>query len=210
MEWILSVDILNVGSGNIQSVKNWIDTANISVRVVDQASDIKSSLLILPGVGSAGPYMKRLKKGKFDQAILKHVDKGGRLIGICLGFQIMSAYSEEDGGVEGLNLIDGHVERLQGNVSHNGWEPLYFRRNELAGQSFQRQENLSKKWVLDGRVFYNHEYGFVNAEEQSFSIPASKFLPKYSGLLVKDKIIGMQFHPEKSQRTGLELISMIL
>ena len=103
----MSVDILNVGSGNIQSVKNWIDKANISVRVVDQASDIKSSLLILPGVGSAGPYMKRLKKGKFDQAILKHVDKGGRLLGICLGFQIMSAYSEEDGGVEGFIAPNG-------------------------------------------------------------------------------------------------------
>ena len=210
MEKILSVDIVNVGSGNIQSVKNWIDKANVAVRVVDQASHIKSSLLILPGVGSAGPYMKRLKKGKFDKAILEHIDKGGRLIGICLGFQIMSAYSEEDGGIEGLNIIEGHVERLQGNISHNGWEPIYFRRNELGGQSFQRQENLSKKWVLDGRVFYNHEYGFVNDEEKSFSIPVSKYLPQYSGLFIKDKVIGMQFHPEKSQITGLKLISMIL
>ena len=206
----MSVDILDVGSGNIQSIKNWIEKTNVSTRVVNQASDIKSSLLILPGVGAAGSYMKRLKQGGYDQAILEHVDKGGRLLGICLGFQIMSAYSEEDGGVEGLNLIDGHVERLQGNISHNSWESISLRRNKLAGQTFHRQVNLSKKRILDGRVFYNHEYGFVNNEEKSFSIPVSNSLPKYSGLLVKDKIIGMQFHPEKSQITGLDLISMIL
>ncbi len=206
----MSVDILDVGSGNIRSIKNWIEKANVSTRVVNQVSDIQSSLLILPGVGSVGSYMQRLKKGNYEQAILEHVDKGGRLLGICLGFQIMSAHSEEDGGVDGLNLINGYVERLQGNGSHNGWEPINFRRNELAGQSFHRQVNLSKKRILDGRVFYNHEYGFVNNEEKSFSIPVSSSLPKYSGLLVKDKIIGMQFHPEKSQITGLDLISMIL
>ncbi|MEP1744164.1 MAG: imidazole glycerol phosphate synthase subunit HisH [Kangiellaceae bacterium] len=206
----MSVDILDVGSGNIQSIKNWIEKANISTRVLNKASDIKSTLLILPGVGSAGSYMKRLKLGRFDEAIFEHVDKGGRILGICLGFQIMSAYSEEDGGVEGLNFIDGYVERLQGNASHNSWEPIYVRRDELEGQSFNRQMNLSKKRILDGRVFYNHEYGFVNKEENSFSIPVSDALPKYSGLLVKDKIIGMQFHPEKSQITGLELVSMIL
>ncbi len=206
----MSVDILDVGSGNIQSIKNWIEKANVSTRVINEASNIQSSLLILPGVGSAGPYMQRLKQGNYDQAIIEHIDKGGRLLGICLGFHIMSAFSDEDGGVEGLNLIDGHVERLQGKISHNSWEPIYLRRNELRGQSFNRQVNLSKKRILDGRVFYNHEYGFVNNDEKSFSIQISESLPKYSGLLVKDKIIGMQFHPEKSQVTGLDLISMIL
>jgi len=206
----MSVDILDVGSGNIWSIKNWIEKANVSARVVSDASDIKANLLILPGVGSAGSYMQRLKQGSYDQAILEHLDKGGRLLGICLGFQIMSAYSEEDGGIEGLNLIDGHVERLLGKVSHNSWEPISLRKNELDGQSFHRQMNLSKKQILNGRVFYNHEYGFVNNEKKSFSISVSNSLSKYSGLLVKDKIIGMQFHPEKSQITGLDLISMIL
>ena len=86
----MSVDILDIGSGNIRSIKNWIEKANVSTRVVSEASDIKASLLILPGVGSAGSYMQRLKKGSYDQAILEHVDKGGRLLGICLGFQIFS------------------------------------------------------------------------------------------------------------------------
>jgi glutamine amidotransferase len=206
----MKVDILDIGSGNIRSVKHWIEKANISTRIVSKANEINSDLLILPGVGSAGSYMARLKAGQYDQAIIEHVEKGGRLLGICLGFQIMGNYSEEDGHIEGLGLIDAHTERLAENVSHNGWEPIYLRQNEMNNQSFNSQYKLTKKRILNGRVFYNHEYGVINNEQTAFSLPVSDSLSKYSGLLVKDNIIGIQFHPEKSQISGSELISMIL
>lgn len=154
--------------------------------------------------------MTRLVEGNYDQAIRAHLAKGGRLLGICLGFQIMTKYSEEDGGVNCLGLIDAHVERIGRNISHNDWEPLQFRKNEMNGQSFCNQYGLTQKRLLNGRVFYNHEYGVVTKEAECFSVPISKELPQYDGLFVKDKIIGIQFHPEKSQITGLDLISMIL
>jgi glutamine amidotransferase len=206
----MKVDILDIGSGNIRSIKNWIEKAHVSTRIVSEVNDIQSDLLILPGVGSAGSYMQRLKKGNYDQAVLEHVEKGGRLLGICLGFHIMANYSEEDGLVEGLGLIDAHVERLADNISHNDWESIYLRRDEMNTQNFHSQCNLTKKRILDGRVFYNHEYGFINKDSESFTLPVSESLLKYSGLLIKDKIIGIQFHPEKSQISGSELISMIL
>jgi glutamine amidotransferase len=206
----MNVDILDIGSGNISSIKNWFDNSNINTSVVSRIQNLQSDLLVLPGVGSAGSYMARLKAGGFDKAIHEHVDNGGRLLGICLGFQIMSSYSYEDGGVDCLGLINGSVERLQGNVSHNGWESLYLDKNDMNGQCFNSQEKLSRKRILDGRVFYNHEYGFLSLEEEAYSIPISKELPQYSGLLVKDKLIGIQFHPEKSQISGSNLISMIL
>jgi glutamine amidotransferase len=206
----MKVDILDIGSGNISSIKNWIEKANVPARVVKNAQDIESDLLILPGVGSAGSYMARIIAGNYDIAIREHLGNGGRLLGICLGFQIMTKYSEEDGGVDCLGLIDGHVERIGIDISHNGWEPLQFRTNEMNEQSFHNQYKLTKKRVLNGRVFYNHEYGVVNKENKSFSTPVSPNFRQYSGLFVKDKIIGIQFHPEKSQITGLDLISMIL
>lgn len=206
----MKIDILDIGSGNIRSIKNWIEKANVSTRIVSKANEINADLLILPGVGSAGSYMERLKAGQYDQAVIEHVEKGGRLLGICLGFQIMGNYSEEDGHIEGLGLIDAHTERLAGNVSHNGWESIYLHRNEMNNQSFNSQYKLTKKRILDGRVFYNHEYGVINNESSVFTIPVSSSLSKYSGLLVKDNIIGIQFHPEKSQISGSELISMIL
>ena len=206
----MKVDILDIGSGNIRSIKNWIEKENISTRIVSKANEINSDLLILPGVGSAGSYMERLKAGQYDQAVIEHVEKGGRLLGICLGFQIMGNYSEEDGHIEGLGLIDAYTERLADNLSHNGWEPIYLRQNEMNSQSFNSQYKLTKKRILNGRVFYNHEYGVINNESTAFSIPVSGSLSQYSGLLVKDNIIGIQFHPEKSQISGSELISMIL
>jgi glutamine amidotransferase len=206
----MKVDIIDIGSGNIRSVKNWIEKSNVSARIVTQPDDIQSEILVLPGVGSAGSYMQRMKSCNMDEAIKIHLNKGHRLMGICLGFQIMMEYSEEDGHVECLGILDGHVERLNGQVTHNAWEPLSFRLNEMEGQSFGSQHKLTQKYIFNGRVFYNHEYGVVSRSQSAFNLPISRTFSQYSGLLVKDNIIGFQFHPEKSQISGTDLINMIL
>lgn len=206
----MKVDIVDVGIGNIRSIKNWVEKCNVEARCIRCIDDLQSDMLILPGVGSAGPYMSRLRNNAFDSAIVEHVQRGGRLIGICLGFQIMTSFSEEDGGIEGLSLIDAEVKRLDDRASHNAWEPIAFRKDQMNGQSFSSLAKLSRKTTLDGRIFYNHEYGVINNDPQAFTIPVSLKLHQYAGMFVKDKIIGIQFHPEKSQLTGLELISMIL
>jgi imidazole glycerol-phosphate synthase subunit HisH len=204
------IDILDVGSGNLKSLKNWIEKASIPCRYVDNPADIKSGLIVLPGVGSVGPYMSRFREKGFDKAVIGHIGGGGRVLGICLGFQILGGYSEEDGGVECLNILDGHVERIQSCDSHNGWELISLNKKKLNNQSFSSQYQLTRKQKIEGRVFYNHEYGFVNKDADTFDLRISKELDRYSGLIIKDKIIGIQFHPEKSQLSGHELISMIL
>lgn len=204
------VDIIDIGSGNIRSIQNWIEKVNIATRIVTKATEIDSDFLILPGVGSAGSYMERLRKSAFDQAIQDHVENGNRLLGICLGFQLMAESSEEDGGIEGLNILKGRVNKLNNNTSHNGWEHFNFKKEGMGNQSFHSMCKLTRKKTISGRVFFNHEYGFVNQDVKSFSKPISEQLKNYSSMIVKDKVIGIQFHPEKSQYTGLELISMIL
>ena len=206
----MKVDIVDVGTGNVRSIKNWVEKCNVDARSVRRVDDLVSEVIILPGVGSARPYLDRLRKNLFDTAIIEHVQGGGRLIGICLGFQIMSSFSPEDGGIEGLSLIDAEVKRLENSASHNEWEPFAFRKDRMNSQSFSSSEKLSRKTILDGRVFYNHEYGVINNDPHAFTVPVSTKMNQYSGMFVKDKIIGIQFHPEKSQLTGLELISMIL
>lgn len=206
----MSIDIIDLGSGNVRSIKNWIEKAHVNVRLVSKVSELQSEVLILPGVGAVGSYMGRLRETEFDKAIVKHVDNGGRLIGICLGFQIMSLFSEEDGGVDCLGLINAEVTRLSDERSHNEWESLLLRKDSMNAQIFNAAHNLSRKAVLNGRVFYNHEYGVVNKDSEAFTIPISPEFGHYAGLFVKNKIIGIQFHPEKSQLTGLELLSMIL
>ena len=207
---IMTVDIVDLGSGNTLAIKNWIEKSNVIARTVQNVNELHSEVLVLPGVGAAGSYMERLRENAFHTSILNHVRNGGRVIGICLGFQIMSSFSEEDGGVEGLGLIEAEVKRLSDKRSHNGWEPLLLRKDKMKKQTFNAKAKLSRKTVLKGRVFYNHEYGVINKDAKAFTVPVSPEFNQYAGLFVKDRIIGIQFHPEKSQLTGLELISMIL
>lgn len=206
----MTVEILDIGSGNIKSIQNWIERLSVPTRIVTKASDIKSKFIILPGVGSAGSYMERLRKLEFDKAILDHVGNDGRLMGICLGFQIMGHSSQEDNGVEGLGILDCYTERLDNNSTHNGWEEFNLKKTDLTNQSFKSELKLTRKQNIHGRVFYNHEYGVVYNEESAYNKAVSDEYCKYSSMIVQDNIIGIQFHPEKSQQTGLDIISMIL
>ena len=205
------VDIIDVGSGNIKSIQNWMDNLHIPSNIVNKPIELKSKFVILPGVGSIGPYMDKLRKECFDEAILEHVDNGNRLFGICLGFQLMGNFSHEDGGVEGLGLIDGYTEKLKTGVSHNAWNEFKINTKGFGKNTFGSTARLSKKKIVNGRVFYNHEYGFINNDDNNSAntlIPGD--LNSYSALVINRNIIGVQFHPEKSQKTGLELMSIIL
>jgi|TARA_B110000261_G_scaffold143756_1_gene165979 imidazole glycerol-phosphate synthase subunit HisH len=206
----MTIDIIDIQGGNVQSIRNWAQRLDIRTRVIKNPNELKSKFIVLPGVGSIGPYMDRLKNSNFDQAIIDHLNNGHRLLGICLGLQIMGSHSREDGGVECLGLINGYTERLKVGFSHNGWEKFSLDKNNLKSQSLNSKMKLTRKKITKGRVFFNHEYGFINEDEGTFSLPISQNLDKYSSIIIKGNIIGVQFHPEKSQQTGLDLLSLIL
>ena len=88
--WTLTVDIVDVGFGNVQSLVNILALLQVPSRTVEQPDQLESGIMILPGVGSVGPYMKKLKENSFDQAIKEHHRRGCRIIGICLGFQLLT------------------------------------------------------------------------------------------------------------------------
>jgi glutamine amidotransferase len=210
----MKVDILDLGSGNVASIRNVLSLLNIRGKLVSRPGEISAETLIIPGVGSAGPYMKKMRDSGLDNAVKEHAMRGKNLIGICLGFQLLHDFSDEDGGVGGLGLISGHVARLRHNgaeCSHNGWEPFRFEKRTLAMYSFQPALRLTRKTLIDGRVFYNHEYGVIGSDSEAVHIPiANCSLSGYSAMVIKKNIAGMQFHPEKSQQTGLALLSMLL
>lgn len=204
------IDIIDIGSGNISSIVNCLDQANVSSRVVQRVDQLSANIIVLPGVGSAGFFMQRLHEQHFVKAIHKHLNKGNKLLGICLGFQAMTEFMEEDGGVDGLGLLKATTVALPNAKSHNQWESIHFKKTELSSIGYQSELRLSKQRVLSGRVFYNHEYAVRCDDQRFFNMPISSDLATYSAMAVSQQIVGMQFHPEKSQSTGLALLKMIL
>jgi len=204
----MKVDIIDIGVGNISSVQNWLEKSNISSKRVTFPENLSSNLMILPGVGSAKLYDKNLREKKFDIAIKKHLDNGGRLIGICLGYQILFDFLEEDGGVEGLGILKGKVERIRTLKSHTGWEFFLFKNNKLSELWNSNKFSKSKKKIIKGRVFYNHNYGVIPSDKNMINAEISN-LQDYTSYTISEQIVGFQFHPEKSQITGQTLIEMI-
>ncbi len=206
----MTVEIIDIGMGNIYSIQNLLYKLNIDAKIITTVEQIKSDFLILPGVGSAKLYMEKLQQSKFDKAIIKHIKANKRLLGICLGFQILGEYSQEDGGVQGLGLLKGYTSKLGNNISNNQWINFHLKKQNLIESKWLPQAKLSRKQSIDGRVFYNHEYGFVCEDKNVYSQSISLGLDKYSSIVIDKNIIGVQFHPEKSQTMGIELLGMVL
>ena len=203
----MKIDIIDIGVGNISSIKNWLIKSNISCKIVSKPEDLESNLLILPGVGSAKLYAERLKETKFDIAIIDHVKNGKRLLGICLGFHILYDNLEESGFIKGFGFISGNVVALNKNQnSHTRWENFHFNKTELSQNWKDQQYSKSRKKHISGRVFYNHNFGVLSKEKEKQRIPNHS---DFISMVISDNIIGFQFHPEKSQITGKELIELI-
>ena len=150
-EWELElkVDLVDLGIGNAQSVYNWLTDAKCEVERITKVEDLSSDLVVMPGVGAAKQFMSKLATSGFEKAIIKPVERGGRLLGICLGFQVMFEHSDEDGGVKTLGLLHGHVERLKGIVTHDGWEKFHHDLSDVKFKGCWRKIGITK-----GRSIY--------------------------------------------------------
>ena len=197
------VNIIDVGLGNISSIEHWAKNCQHSPKRITNASQLTNDPIIIPGVASAGEYMDRLSGLKLDKEIIRRCQSGQKIIGICLGFQILTNYSEEDYGVECLGLLNGQSIYLDNNETHNGWEKLSIDLRKVGDIA-----NIKKrrKKIIDGRVYYNHELK-VELDDKCFSNQLESGITAFA---FKNNIFGFQFHPEKSQETGRALIKAVL
>lgn len=193
--------ILDYGMGNINSVQNALNYAGYENRIVKTAEEIAScSHLIIPGVGSYGKAMANLIERGLTAAILEHAEGGKPLLGICLGMQILSEAGEENGFARGLGLIKGSVQILNLEkeglaVPHVGWNALEFHN---AHPVFER----IKKHV---DFYFVHSY-FFNAINDDNILASTCYGKKFPAIVGHKNIVGIQFHPEKSQDNGLLMI----
>ena len=158
--------IINFGYGNIQSIINALNTAELSSKVLTKSSEVKNfQKLILPGVGSFKTCYEKLVEYGWRSEILEHVDKNKDLLGICLGMQLMFEWGEEDGGTEGLGIFRGKVKKIiidkSEKLPHVGWNRIYFK----------KESNLFKN--ISEEVDYYFIHTFECLPENNFEVVAT-------------------------------------
>jgi glutamine amidotransferase len=199
----LEVAIVDYGMGNIRSVTSAFQYLGIKTKLISDPEEIsRSPVLVLPGVGSFKSGMKALKKSGANEAIVDAVaNNGSKLLGICLGMQLMGSYSSEEGGSDGLGLLPNSVQGFQcrqefeGKVPHVGFNAIYP----------DKRKGIFKDLPKSPEFYFTHSYYMEQGNLQgNYAICryGFEFLSAYE----IDNICGVQFHPEKSQVNGLILL----
>jgi imidazole glycerol-phosphate synthase subunit HisH len=196
------INIIDVGLGNVRSIENWLNRSNLLHRRVSETGGVTDDAIIIPGVASAGEFMGRLKAEGLDKEIINRSKQGQIIVGICLGFQILTDFSEEDGGVECLGILKGATKYIADNKTHNGWGDFHFDVRKFSENKHIRKKH---KKIVSGRVYFNHEL-----EVELECLNSSRLDSGITSYAIQDNIFGFQFHPEKSQRTGQDLLELII
>lgn len=193
------IGVLNIGMGNLRSVENAVYQLGFDPVVVEHQDGFDDlTHLILPGVGNFSAAMPEIGARELKRPILDFVASGRPLLGTCLGMQLLMGISDEGGVHNGLGLIAGKVVRLQGEglrVPHVGWNILNMTRPHPIFQGIKK-----------GRDFYFvHSYAAVCEQEEDL-LASTEYGGPVTAVVGRDNVVGVQFHPEKSQVNGLRLI----
>ena len=198
------VGIVDYGAGNIKSLVNTFGHLNIKVVLVKNKSDFNEiTYLVLPGVGAFCFCMEKLKKTQLIPEILNWINKKKPTLGICVGMQMLFQKSEELGNHDGLGILQGKVTDLKINnssvrVPHVGWNSV----------KFEEDFNLFKK--NDSEDFYfDHSYSFENPNN-NYKLANCIHGKKFSAAVKNNNLVGVQFHPEKSQDAGIKFLKSFL
>lgn len=197
------IAIVDLGIGNISSVGNIVKKAGGEFFVCKNYKELSNcSKIIMPGVGAFDRGVNGLIKGNWIDALNESVlNERKKVLGICLGMQLMCHCSEE-GELKGLGWIDAEVKRfnfsnLEGNlkIPHMGWNTI----------QMENESDLLSLSDEEKRFYFVHSYHVVCHERQDILL-SSHYGYDFTSAFRRDNVYGVQFHPEKSHRFGVELI----
>ncbi len=192
------IQIIDYGRGNLNNVKKAFNHFGYQAEIIDKPNSIKdASGLVLPGVGAFGDSMTCLNDQGFTDVIKSFVQSGKPLLGICLGLQLLFESSDEFGSQKGLGILKGHVTRFKTDekVPHIGWNQIEIKKSThlLDG-------------ILSGSYFYFVHSYYAIPEEESIISTTTDYGLSFTSAIEYKNIFATQFHPEKSQRIGLQII----
>ena len=194
--------IINYNLGNPKSIKNMLAYLGVESRISSDHAEIASAdRLILPGVGHFQHGMEQLYQLGLVDVLKKEVlEKNKPILGICLGMQLLTKHSEE-GNLAGLGFIDAQTKKfvLQDSslkVPHMGWNTV----------AFQKEAKLIQKISENPRYYFVHSY-YVDCAHQEDILCSTNYGEDFVSGFQHNNIFGLQFHPEKSHKFGMELLA---
>ncbi len=198
------VVLIDAGTGNLRSVQKALESIGANVLRTDDPDKVLSAKqVVLPGVGAFGDFMSGLRARGLEPVIKGVVARGVPLLGICVGMQALFDFGEEMGEHAGLGLLPGRVLRFAENLSvkipHTGWNQLEVKMGAL----------LFNQVGAGAYVYFNHSF-YCQPWNSSDVIAETDYGLRYACAVQRDNIFGVQFHPEKSQTVGLQILKNFL
>ncbi|MCA6574343.1 MAG: imidazole glycerol phosphate synthase subunit HisH [Pseudanabaena sp. M57BS1SP1A06MG] len=194
----LSIGIVDYGMGNHASVMHSLKSMGFKVRISDDLEILdRTDILILPGVGAFPSAMQALHDRGLVNYLQKQAEIQRPIIGICLGMQLLTTASYEFDYTLGLNLIEGEIVPLTASKWHIGWNTI---------KCIQQDSLITSS---DAQAFYfNHSFTYQGADK--YQIAISQYSQEITAAICNGNIVGLQFHPEKSQYAGRELLKNLI
>jgi glutamine amidotransferase len=192
------VAIIDYGVGNLRSVEKAFAAGGCEAIVSADEGVLRSAeKLVLPGVGAFRSCMEALAARGFDALVRERVVEGTPLLGVCVGMQMLFEESEEFGHSRGLGFLRGRVRRFDESlrVPQVGWNQV----------EWQKAHALSKG-IEGGSFFYFVHSFYCEAEDTDVVLGQTEYGERYASVVSRGNVCGVQFHPEKSQETGLRLL----
>lgn len=194
------IAVVDYDAGNLKSVEKALSYLGEEVVVTRDFKEILAAdKVILPGVGAFGEAMGRLKQYGLDKVIREAVQQQKPFLGICLGLQLLFAGSEENGGVEGLHILDGEIVKIPAKlglkIPHIGWNSLHL----------QNQGRLFAGIEEGAFVYFVHSY-YLRAEKEEMVKASAEYGVRIHASVEEDNVFACQFHPEKSSSVGLQIL----
>jgi glutamine amidotransferase len=195
------IAVVDYGVGNLRSVSKALERVGGDVCVTSSPAEIdRADAVLLPGVGAFAHCMDNLRAAGLEQSVRAAAASEKPFLGVCVGMQILFEESDEFGRVEGLGILKGRVRRFEPSdpalkVPHMGWNGLRIRR---------RAPHL--EGLEDGaRVYFVHSY-YVETSDDSIVATTTGYDVDFVSSAWRGNIFATQFHPEKSQATGLHIL----
>ena len=195
----MKIAILNYNIGNLSSVQNALSALGVNGRIISKSDEVANfDKLILPGVGAFGDAMAHLNQSGMNEAIKDFAKSGKYMLGICLGMQLLMDKSYEFGEFDGLGLIKGEVVKFESSnlkIPQMGWNRI----------EIVRESALLNNIPNGAFLYFVHSFYVKNHNSENV-VATCDYGVKFSAIIQKDNIFGIQPHPEKSANIGLKIL----